>query len=81
MVGHSKFYLRTNFSHNYTKIVHKGDWLARVKTACGSACDCRSKPGNFTQNPHRTVCFTASTQPDSKLYKVESRYNTNLLQL
>ena len=33
MVGHSKFYLRTNFSHNYTKIVHKGDWLARVKTA------------------------------------------------
>jgi hypothetical protein len=33
MVAHSKFYLLTNFSGNCTKVVHKGEWIARVKTA------------------------------------------------
>lgn len=31
MVGHTKLDLRTRFPQNYTKIVHKGDWLGRIR--------------------------------------------------
>ena len=33
MVGYSKLYLRTHYSDRCTRIVHKGDWLSRVKAA------------------------------------------------
>jgi hypothetical protein len=33
MVGHSKYDLRSNYPDNYLKIVHKGDWLHRVRAA------------------------------------------------
>ncbi|MCL4849795.1 MAG: hypothetical protein KJZ78_00250 [Bryobacteraceae bacterium] len=33
MVGHSKAYLREHYPHSYTKVVHKGDWLDRVRYA------------------------------------------------
>ena len=33
MVGHSKLYLRTRYSAFCTKVVHKGDWLGRIRTA------------------------------------------------
>ncbi len=31
MIGHSRKYLRTMFPDDYEKIVHKGDWLLRIK--------------------------------------------------
>ena len=31
MVGHSKAYLRQEFPNSCTKIVHKGDWLDRIR--------------------------------------------------
>lgn len=33
MVAHTKLFLRTQFPHNYTKIVHKGEWLSRIRAA------------------------------------------------
>ena len=33
MVGHSKQYLRENYPDRCTKVVHKGDWLNRVRAA------------------------------------------------
>ena len=33
MVGHSKAYLRQEYPNSYTKVVHKGDWLDRVRYA------------------------------------------------
>lgn len=33
VVRHTKLYLRTKYPRNYTKIVHKGEWLDRIKAA------------------------------------------------
>jgi hypothetical protein len=33
MVGHSKAYLRLEYRNSYTKVVHNGDWLSRVRYA------------------------------------------------
>ena len=33
MVGHSKAYLRQEYPDSYIKVVHKGDWLDRVRYA------------------------------------------------
>ena len=33
MVSHTKAELRENFPHHYIKVVHKGDWLHRVRLA------------------------------------------------
>lgn len=33
MVRHSKQYIRRYYSKKYTKVVHKGDWLDRVRNA------------------------------------------------
>ena len=36
MVGHTKAEIRSEFENRYTKIVHKGDWLPRIREALRS---------------------------------------------
>ncbi len=33
MVRHTKAYLRRHYDRNYTKVVHKGDWIDRIRQA------------------------------------------------
>ena len=33
MVGHTKAVIRREFEKRYTKVVHKGEWLSRIREA------------------------------------------------
>ncbi len=37
MIEHTKAEIRREFENRYTKIVHKGEWLARIREALGGA--------------------------------------------
>jgi hypothetical protein len=39
MAGHSKAHLRQEYPDSYIKVVHKGDWLDRVRYALESLSD------------------------------------------
>ena len=41
MAGHTKDEIRRIFENRYTKVVHKGDWLSRIREAIRGSWDRR----------------------------------------